>query len=508
MRSKKAMKNMIASLFYQIVSIICGLITPRLILSNFGSTYNGVVSSATQFLSMISILTLGITGSTRLALYKTLGDNDTLGTSRIMKATKLYMRKVGLCVILYAAVLCVIYPFISHNELSHLESATIIAIISIGTFARYFFGISNQTLLQADQASYVNSTIQICTTIANTLLVAILIRLGGDIYTVKLGSSLVFLVSPIILNAYVKRKYSLIKDCEPSNEGMSQRGAVAVHSIANLVHDNAALVILTLFTDAKVISVYTVYYFVVGKIKQLLQIVTSGIEAAFGNMWVKKEYDNLRRKFSGFEFVIYCFTAIVFSCVGMLILPFVMQYTSGITDIEYVRLDLAILITLAEAMFCIRQSYVILVYATGNYKSTRNGAVLEALINIIIGLSLTPFIGINGVIIATLVANTFRTVQYIIFVSKNVLERSLFVACKRFLWLILTSGIIIGIWSIISPAIFIATFMVSTGWLSWILQAIVAGILACSVTLVTSLIFYKKDIQVLIGFVKSISHKS
>ena len=51
-------------------------------------------------------------------------------------------------------------------------------------------------------------------------------------------------------------------------------------SIANLIHQNVDLVLLTLFTDAKVISVYTVYYLVVGKIKQLMQIVTTGMVAS------------------------------------------------------------------------------------------------------------------------------------------------------------------------------------------------------------------------------------
>ena len=66
MRTKKAFRNMVAATVYQVVAIICGLITPRLVLANFGSTYNGVVNSATQFLSMIHILTLGITGATSL----------------------------------------------------------------------------------------------------------------------------------------------------------------------------------------------------------------------------------------------------------------------------------------------------------------------------------------------------------------------------------------------------------------------------------------------------------
>lgn len=68
MRTKKAVLNMVFGLIYQVIAIICGLITPRLILATFGSTYNGVISSATQFLNMINILTLGITGTTRVAL--------------------------------------------------------------------------------------------------------------------------------------------------------------------------------------------------------------------------------------------------------------------------------------------------------------------------------------------------------------------------------------------------------------------------------------------------------
>ena len=71
MRTKKAFYNIITSLLSQIVSIICGLIAPRLILATFGSTYNGVINSATQFLSFISVLNIGISGATRVARYKT-----------------------------------------------------------------------------------------------------------------------------------------------------------------------------------------------------------------------------------------------------------------------------------------------------------------------------------------------------------------------------------------------------------------------------------------------------
>lgn len=497
MRGKKAIKNMVAAMAYQIVTIICGLITPRLILSAFGSTYNGVVSSATQFLNMISILTLGITGSTRVALYKTLANNDILATSRIMKATKLYMRKVAIGVIIYATVLCVVYPFVAHNDLTHSQNAALIAIVSVGTFARYFFGISNQTLLKADQAGYISYGLSILSTIANTIIVAILIYAGGSIYTVKLGSSVVFLMVPAIMNVYVKKKYALISDCTPSKEGLAQRRAVAVHSIANIVHDNTDLIILTLFTDAKIISVYTVYYLVIGKIKSLLHIVTSGMEAAFANMWVKEEYDTLKRNFSGFEHVIFTFTAVVFSCVAMLILPFVTRYTQGIHDVQYVRVDMAVLITIAEAAFCIRQPYLILVYATGNYNATKKGAVLEAVINIVVSVVMTAMIGISGVVIGTLVANVIRTAQYFLFITKNVLKTDPRKGLKRVLWLIATSLLICGISAAITPLL-----SVPLNWGGWIMQAVIVFFIACVVTLLASVAFYRKDMEFILSFAK------
>lgn len=56
MRSKKAILNIITSLLLQVVVLICGFIVPKLIITNFGSNVNGLISSITQFLAYISLL--------------------------------------------------------------------------------------------------------------------------------------------------------------------------------------------------------------------------------------------------------------------------------------------------------------------------------------------------------------------------------------------------------------------------------------------------------------------
>ena len=70
MRKKKLIYNTISSLIFQVTTIVCGFILPRLILNAFGSNVNGLVNSITQFLGIISFLELGVGAVVQSALYK------------------------------------------------------------------------------------------------------------------------------------------------------------------------------------------------------------------------------------------------------------------------------------------------------------------------------------------------------------------------------------------------------------------------------------------------------
>ena len=76
MRGRKAAINSFFYLLEEVVSVICGFILPRLILSAFGSKYNGLTTSITQFLGAAVLLRSGLGGATRAALYKPLAEHD------------------------------------------------------------------------------------------------------------------------------------------------------------------------------------------------------------------------------------------------------------------------------------------------------------------------------------------------------------------------------------------------------------------------------------------------
>lgn len=500
MRSQKAFLNIVISMLYQIVVAVCGIIVSRLILLSFGSTYNGVVQSASQFLGMISVLTLGIAGATRMELYKTLARNDSLGTSRIVKATDQYMKKVGLIAVGYTIVLAILYPFFSNNSLGYFECVLIIGIVGIGTFAEYFFGITYRTLLMADQREYVYSFFQILATILNAILAYILIRADQSIFAVKFWSAIVFAMSPIAMSLYVKKNYSIDSNCVADTTALKERGNVAFHSIANIVHQYTDMFLMTIFVDARFISVYSVYTIATSKVRMVMNVFTTGLEAAFGSMWAKGEIDLLKRHFSGYEYLLSSFVAVVFSCIFVLIMPFVELYTKGVNDAEYLDIVFAVLMVLAELTYCIRQPYITLVQATGNYKATKKAAGTEAVINVVLSLILINIIGIKGVVVGTIVANVYRTVHYMIFVYRNVLNEKMIRMFWKALYIVITIAGVQEVTNILK----VNGFFLITTWGQWFFNAIVIFIISVLVASFISFVMLKNDMQYAFGIAKRI----
>ena len=206
MRKILLAKNTVASLLAQVTALICGFILPRLFLQHFGSEVNGLVNSITQFLSVISFLELGVGAVVQSSLYKPLAEHDTQQVSRVMVSANKFFRRLAQILLVYVIGLMLVYPYIANQDFGYVYTATLIAAISISSFAQYYFGIVNALLLNADQRGYIQYNAQTITLILNTVVCAIMISVGGSVQLVKLTTSLIYLARPLVLRIYVNRK--------------------------------------------------------------------------------------------------------------------------------------------------------------------------------------------------------------------------------------------------------------------------------------------------------------
>lgn len=488
MRSKKALLNIITAFSLQLISFVFGLIVPRLIIGTFGSSVNGVISSITQFLSFIVLLEAGAGGVVRAALYKPLAKKDIISVSMIVKATDSFFKLIALIFIGYLLVVAVFFPYLVRSEFDHLYTFSLVIIIGISTFVQYYYGISYQILLAADQKQYFNNILQTITVLVNSIITILLIKFGVSIHIVKLGSAIIFIVRPILLNIYVRSKYKLISNCKADNVAIKQRWDGLGHHIAYLIRVNFSVVILTLFTSTKEVSVYSVYYMVVHSIQNLVATFSSGLEAAFGNMIAKDEGELLDKNFRLFEFFSFSLTTVLYTSTAVLILPFISLYTKGVSDVNYIRPAFAYTMVIAQAVYCIRIPYNSIVLAAGHYRQTRNGAFAEAIISVLLSIVFVKIFGLIGIAISSFCSLAFRTTQYAIYISKNILKKSILEFIKR----VLTSGISA---TCIVLIIHILPFGVIDTYVRWILYAIVVTAIAAIVTIATNSVLYFDDIK-------------
>lgn len=443
----------------------------------------------------------GIAGSTRFSLYKVLANNDIKGISGIVNATEKYMRKIGFVLLAYIGVLAFVYPYIASTSLPAFEVGLLVLIIGASSFSQYFFGITYQILLTADQRLYIYHAIAAAATILNTIIAVILMKAGQNIFIVKLGSAVIYVLVPVILSLYVRKTYKIDKCVLPDKTALKGRWDVMWHSIANIVHDNTDLVVLTVFTDVKQVSVYTVHYLVINGLYKLLSIFTNSLEAAFGNMFAKKETKTAYKNLELYEFFMCSFVSVVFSCALVLIVPFVKLYTKEIDDVNYIEPLFAAIAVVAQMVMCIRQPYLTIVRAAGHYKQTRNGALAEAGLNIVISVILTHFFGIVGVAIGTLAANLFRTLQFANYLKKDILNRPLRKPLLMMLW---TAFNVLAVY-IVSHQIF--KVIIISSWLTWVLAGVVCCAVAFAVTALTALIFCRKNLIFTLELTKKLIFK-
>lgn len=496
MRSKNAIMNISTALILQILTAISGLVVSRLILQTYGSSVNGLVTSITQFLSYVSLLEAGVGGVIRAALFKPLAEQNIEKVSEIIKATKLFFQKIAYIFSAYVIVLAIAYPFVVKGSFSWEYVFALVIIISISTLFEYFFCLPYINLLSADQKVWVISLLNSVLVIINIIVIYIAITAGMGIHGVKICGILVYAIKPVFYYTYVKKHYKLQKT--KNTYQIEQKWNGLVHNLAQFIHNNTDVALITLFINVSEVSVYAVYYAVASGIERVISSISVGCAAGIGDVIARKEKERLNEVVNTFEFVQSGVATVLFTVTGVMIVPFVKLYSHGVTDTNYVRPIFSYLLVIAELLYCIRSIYSTIILNAGHYKQTQINAVMEAGTNIVVSLLFMQKMGITGVAIGTLSGMSVRTVIDVHYLSKNIVYRS----PKQFLKSLGVNAIIFVICSLVGHLIPITV----VDWKSWVFVAfIIFGSTLLFATLIYSIVYSEqvhaviKRIKLLIG---------
>ena len=454
-------------------------------LEYYGSDVNGLVQSIAQFLSIVSFLELGVGQVIQSGLYKPLSVGDMDSVSKVLKSGTVYFRKIAFSMLGYILILVVFSPYIFEEKYGWTYTATLILAMGISSFAQYYFGLIDNILLNADQKGYVQFAIKIILNVFNVIILMCLIQQGNTIQVVKIASAAIFLLSPIMVRWYINLNYKINRKIVYTEEPIKQKWNGVAQHIATVVLEGTDVIILTIFSTLTNVSIYSVYSMVIAGVRQLYTSATAGIQSMIGGLWAKGELESIEGVFQGVEIVLHFTVVFLFSCIALLIVPFVKVYTFGITDCDYIQPTFALILTMAYAIRCLRTPYNILILAAGHYKQTQSCHIVTAVINIVISVVAVSYFGLVGIAIGTLGAFAYQTLWMMIYTSKKLLKRSIYKVFKHLMIDILTVIIIY-----VSTMWITMTEVTYWGWLTMAVP--VAGIAFCVIAVIIMLLYYSK----------------
>lgn len=426
MRNKYAFINMMANLMLQVCVAVSGIILPRFFMEAYGSTVNGMITSISQFLSYIALVEAGVGTASAVVLYAPLANKDSKQINGILSATKRFYFKSGCLYLILTLGLAVIYPMLINSQVEKSLVVLMVLILSSSSAIDFFVLGKYRVLLTADQKNYVVTFAQIIGTILMVVLSVLFIKLNMGVVVVKSVVTFVFILRVLIVYVYVKKKYSDVNYNEvPMYDKLEQRWDALLHQIVGTIVLNTGIVILTVFSGKNSlleVSVYTTYNMVGQALYLFLNSFSTALSAGFGQVIAAKEEETLKKAYSTYEYMYTIVLHIMYTCMAILILPFVYLYTINIKDVNYVRVSVAILFVVCGYIRDMRIPSLTMICSAGHFRETRYRAIAEALINIVVSMIFVFKFGLVGVLAGTICSFAYRSIDCVLYNSKYIVK--------------------------------------------------------------------------------------
>jgi O-antigen/teichoic acid export membrane protein len=438
---KIGVNNLVYGIISQVIIFSFGLILPRMFIMDYGSEINGIFVFLIQIFGYFALLEAGIGLATVQALFLPLSSNNKEDVSSVLAAANIFYKKISIkyliCVLLFA----LIYAFIAKINLDKTTIFLIIVLQGMAGVINFYFQATFKQLIVAEGKNYVISNITLIITILTSLAKILLIYYGADIVYIQVAFFAFSLAQLVLYKIYFVKNFGWVNlVAKPNFDALKEKSAILYHQISGLIFSGTNVIVLSIFCDLTVVSIYSIYNLIIMGLNMLASNINSSFQFVLGHKYHQDRNDYL--KFHDAYNVVYItFIFALMSICLLLYIPFIKLYTAG-ADENYVILHLPLLFCVIENLSAIRMVSSNLILISGHMKKTVVRTSIEAFLNLSFSLLLVNIYGIYGVLWGTIIALLYRSNDIIFYADKVILNRSVF---KSYIPIILNTLIFFAI---------------------------------------------------------------
>lgn len=476
-------KEIIISFLFMIVISVLGFVQNKYFVQYMGMEVLGMMKLFSQLLAYINIIEMGVGGASAYALYKPLAEKDYNKTSIILCTMESIYNKIAIIIFLLGIVSMPLMKFFIDTINFTYEIYFYWILYISNTVLTYFF-IKYQILFTANQEYLYVKTIQSINTIVFKILQIFFIIKYHSFYIyimLLIGDTLLQFV---FFFFHYKKNYLYIKKTkEKYSEIKKDIKNIFWHRVGGLVVFNTDLILISKFVSLEAVGIYASYQMILQIIETIIGILKSVLTPKIGKFISQNKKEDIYVSFKELN-ILFILLSIFFSHIAYVLIDKFVNLWLGKEFILSSLTTKLIFINLFISIF--RKNLDMYKDGSGFFDDIKS-PLYESFINLFVSIILGMRMGLDGIIIGTIVSNVIVILIYRpILVFKRCFNKNWKEYIKIYTnYLLLSVGSLLSL-KIITIYLFNLTEIDS--WLKWIIYATELSLISMLVLFVIFLI--------------------
>ena len=407
-RTKNSIKNTIFSLANYLLKVVLLFAVRTVFIWKLGSEYLGLNSLFSNILTILSLAETGFGSAIVFALYKPTAENDTEKINALLKIYKKFYNIVAIIVLVLGLIILPFLPYlISGQPDVEINIYLVYFIYLLNTVVSYFCA-HRRAVLYTNQRNDVESKISSIGLIfvngfqilalclfANYYAYCIIIVLGT-----VLESALVFFATRKMY-PYINLKTDAKISQGEKKDLTKNTYSLFLHKIGGIFVTSTDSIIISAYLGLTILGIYSNYLLIYTSLTTITTLLLNAVKGSIGNLVATKSTDEVEKTQNKLVFAYNWFISFCTICLFCLYQPFIKTWLG--TD-YLLKFSVVICICVNFYFYTSRNMINGFKEATGLFYYDRYRSLIEGIVNLVASLILVQFMGLEGVIIGTIIS--------------------------------------------------------------------------------------------------------
>lgn len=422
MKTKLLLKNSVLIFIFYIFNILINFISRKFFLENIGVEYLGVIGVYSNILTLLSISDLGVVSAITYQLYKPVQENDLPRIRYLISKFDKYYKRIAIVIFIIGVLFTIPLPlFIKDSSITITNLRLFFILQLFSTITSYLFA-SRKTLLFVYEKHYITVFFETISNIIFSVIRIVVILYTKNYLLFLLINILQIASSSIFVYFYSKHSFPFLSEKANDSYDFSislfkDMKIMTISSIASFIYTSTDNLIISSIIGISSVGLLSNYKLIPQVLFDVIANVLKPVQARIGSLVHGNDTEsNQLNTFKIDTFLRFIIANYV--CISILLFTndFILIWFGS----EYILSDLTTILIVIDLFISIIQAPIVsFSMAKGYFKQERNILVLGAIINLSLSLILVKFLGINGVLIGTVLAQLFHWTSRIFMINSN-----------------------------------------------------------------------------------------